>query len=665
MAKSFVFGNGSLTVGLDLYGQVYDLYFPFVGLENHSGGKYVHKVGIWVDGNFHWLDDGSFEISFQFHEGVEITNKVFALNHELGIKLEIHTEVYNEKNILLREILVENLWDNKRDVKIFFNQQLEIYESYRGDTVLYQPDEHVILHYKGRRVFLANAYVDEDAKYFDEYSVGLFGIEGKEGTFMDAEDGKLEKNAIEHGLSDSVISVQFELAPKETKTVYYWMTVAKFMTEVYELNSYVKSKTPRYLIGTTRDYWKAWVNKNSYDFKDLSAEHIALFKNSLKVIRIHTDNTGAIIASVDSDLLKYGRDTYSYVWPRDSALTSIALARTGYDDINKKVFEFFNDTITPDGYFMHKYRSDKSIGSSWHPWVYEGRRELPIQIDETALVVIAVWEDFKVSKDIEFVERIYNSLILKATEFLISMIDYSTGLVKPSYDLWEEKFGTGPFTMSTVFGSLKAAGSLAELFGKVDKRDQYFEAAEVVRKGILERLYIPETGTFRKYVLHKSLEDRTEIVKSDIIDSSALYGLFKFGVLDKNDEKIVSMQKAITDHLACDTRIKGIPRYQQDNYFKFSPTVEGNPWFITTLWYAQLLIAQAANLDELKACKTYLDWAVEHASSSGTLSEQIDAETGVQLSATPLTWSHAEYVITVLDYTEKFHFFEEQMNHGT
>ena len=39
---------------------------------------------------------------------------------------------------------------------------------------------------------------------------------------------------------------------------------------------------------------------------------------------------------------------------------------------------------------MHKYRPDKSLGSSWHPWVRNGKPELPIQEDETALVIYAL-----------------------------------------------------------------------------------------------------------------------------------------------------------------------------------------------------------------------------------------------------------------------------------
>ena len=41
MAKAFVLGNGSMMIGLGRDGLVYDLYYPYVGLENHTAGGNV------------------------------------------------------------------------------------------------------------------------------------------------------------------------------------------------------------------------------------------------------------------------------------------------------------------------------------------------------------------------------------------------------------------------------------------------------------------------------------------------------------------------------------------------------------------------------------------------------------------------------------------------
>jgi len=73
--------------------------------------------------------------------------------------------------------------------------------------------------------------------------------------------------------------------------------------------------------------------------------------------------------------------------------------------------------------------------------VHNGKPELAIQEDETALVLVALWNYYNYSSDLEFIESIYNSIIAKAADFMCSYRDVSTGLPKPSYDLWEQKFG--------------------------------------------------------------------------------------------------------------------------------------------------------------------------------------------------------------------------------
>jgi GH15 family glucan-1,4-alpha-glucosidase len=209
---------------------------------------------------------------------------------------------------------------------------------------------------------------------------------------------------------------------QESQMMYYWIAAAKSLKEALEINNYVIEKEPYYLVETTQDYWNAWVHTKKFNFQGLSPEIISLFNKSLLMIRSHVDNRGAIIASSDSDMLKSGRDTYSYMWPRDGALTAYALDKAGYYYVTQRFYTFCRNVITDDGYFMHKYRSDESLGSSWHPWVHHGRFELPIQEDETALVLRSLWNYYDLSKNLEFVEDLYNPLIKKAADFLASTI---------------------------------------------------------------------------------------------------------------------------------------------------------------------------------------------------------------------------------------------------
>ena len=65
-------GNGSLTVGLNESGLVHDFYYPYVGLDNLTTSRSLpHKIGVWVDGAFSWIDDGTWDIQTNFELAAE------------------------------------------------------------------------------------------------------------------------------------------------------------------------------------------------------------------------------------------------------------------------------------------------------------------------------------------------------------------------------------------------------------------------------------------------------------------------------------------------------------------------------------------------------------------------------------------------------------------
>ena len=75
---------------------------------------------------------------------------------------------------------------------------------------------------------------------------------------------------------------------------------------------------------------------------------------------------------------------------------------------------------------------------------------------------------------------------------------------------------------------------------------------------------------------------------------------------------------------------------------------------ITTLWVARYYIEKAETKKDLEYAMNLLEWTCSHATKSGVLSEQMHPNTREQLSTAPLVWSHAEFVLTVLAYIEKY-----------
>jgi glucoamylase len=646
MPRSLILGNGNILVGLDAFGQVRDFYFPYVWLENHVGGRYVHRLGVWADDRLHWFNDGSWDISITCKEDTFL-GELKAVNKDIGVSVVCNDIVYNEKNIFVRKVSVTNVRDQRRQIKFFFNHEFEIYESHKGDTAYFDPIHYSIVHYKGRRVFLVNARAD--GVPFDDYSVGVFNIEGKEGTHKDAEDGMLSKNSIEHGPTDSVIGVTLTLDARAEQTIYYWMAAAESVREAQDLNDYVLKKGPDHLIKTTTDFWHAWVNKYNFSFYGLSDAVVSLFRRSLFYLRAHADNHGAIIASSDSDMFQGGKDTYGYMWPRDASYGAMALGKSGDPNVAQRFFEFCNEEITDEGYLMHKYRPDKSLGSSWHPWIQNGKIQLPIQEDETALVIIALWQHYELTHDIEFIESIYNGFIERAANFLMGYRDFRTGLPKPSYDLWEERLGIHTFTAAAVYGGLIAAARFADVLGKTRVGYNYRHTAQEIKESILRHTWDPIEGMFYRMV---KIEEG-KVIPDMTLDVSSVYGIFSFGVLDPYDEKLSRAFAKVEKDLAINTRIGGLARYKGDHYYQVDGNTPGNPWFIPVLWVSDYYVAIAKREKDLAIVKKQLDWVANHALKSGVLGEQMDPHTGAPVSAAPLSWSHAQFVITVINYLNK------------
>jgi glucoamylase len=225
------------------------------------------------------------------------------------------------------------------------------------------------------------------------------------------------------------------------------MAAGKDYAEVSRSHRMIRGHGPEHFIRRTSNYWKAWVNKEEFDLSPLPTAIAELFRRSLLVLRTNIDAGGAIIAANDSDIRRFARDSYSYMWPRDGALTAHALDSCGYLGISRRFFDFCLEIMGKGkesvGYFLHKYNPDRSLGSSWHPWVGDGERRLPRQEDSTGLVLWALWGHFDRFRDIEFAVNQYENLVIRCGDFIASYRNPTTGLPLPSYDLWEEEWG-GP-----------------------------------------------------------------------------------------------------------------------------------------------------------------------------------------------------------------------------
>lgn len=644
MARPIVLSNGELHVGINNFGLVHDFYFPYVGLENHAAGKQLrHHVGVWVDGQISWLDNNSddWHTSFSYpHRG--LVGRVTAVNESLGIILEFDDTVDSGMNAFLRNIHVVNTREYAREVRLFMHQAFVIGDSRSNtDTAQYLPDSDAILHYRGRRIFVVSG--SYRGKPFDQHTVGLFGIEGKEGTFRDAEDGELSMGNVEHGRVDSTIRFTLQLPPHESARVHYWIAAGTTMREALHINKVIQRDGVDHYMHSTLHWWHTWLEPANQVLDRLEERYRESFIHSLMIIKSQIDKRGAVIASTDSAMLNYWRDAYAYCWPRDGAYVLWPLIRLGYTEEPLRFFEFCRRVMHPNGYLMHKFRADGALGSSWHTYVHDdGVVAPPIQEDETALVLFVFAQYYGMHKDTKLIDNFYDEMIKPMANFLAEFVDDKTGLPKPSYDLWEEVFLTTTYTTAVTYAALLAAGDLAEAAEDPDSAVAWRAAADDIYEAAHKHLYNKERQSFYKGVL---VHEDGSITYDDRIDSSSVFGAFMFGLFPIREHELQAALQSLLAAFPTHENAYGLPRYENDNYLRTDNSVPGNWWFIASLWLAQYCVETG----DTDMAHKILEWVNSYALPTGIMSEQVNPISHELLSVAPLTWSHAEYVATLLD----------------
>ncbi len=641
MARPIVLSNGELHVGINMYGLVHDFYYPYVGHENHTIGKGLrHRIGVWIDGHLSWLDGGEWQISFEYPHDALIGH-IVAHNTGLQVSLEFDDAVDSDISAFMRSIHVINHADHAREMRLFTHQAFVIGDS-RGntDTAVYMPDSDAVMHYRGRRVFIISGETD-DGK-FDQYSVGLFGIEGREGTWRDAEDGELSMCNVEHGRVDSILRFRLNVGAHDSTRVRYWIAAGTSLREALYVHRKLGEEGVSRRLASTAQWWHKWLEPTLAAARKLPHERQRLFIVSAMILRANMDKRGGIIASTDSAALNYDRDAYAYSWPRDGAYVLWPLIRLGYKDEVLRFFDFCRRGMHPKGYLQHKYRADGALGSSWHPYLHrDGSVAPPIQEDETALVLFIFAQYYHMHPDDSLLNEYYKSFVKPMAEFMAGYVDPTTHLPKPSYDLWEEVYQTTTYTTAVTHAALLAAADLAEQADDQDAAVAWRAVADDMHQAASKLLFNAERQAFIK---GRHIVDG-QMVADTTIDMSSIFGSFMYGLFSADSHEVRSSMSTALEQFNQATTI-GLPRYENDNYRRESGEAVSNYWHIATLWHAQYLL-ETGHIDE---AVRIIEWVEAHAYPSGVLSEQIYPSTGLSAPIAPLAWSHAEYMTTLLDF---------------
>ncbi|HTT35802.1 MAG TPA: glycoside hydrolase family 15 protein [Thermoplasmata archaeon] len=603
-------GNGRVLLTVNESGEWNDLFYPYPGEFQHLRES---RLGLFEPGpnRFSWLRPGNGFEGRAAPFGVENAPASEWTGH--GLRIVVEDRVHPNHDLIIRTIRLRSETD--RALRLFAYCSLRIAESMYQETAYVDTVREALIHYK--RGFHFAFFSDP---VFSHAVCGEHTLKGLQGTYVDAEDGRLDGRSVAHGAADSVIEWDLALAATEETTVRLFTALGTSRSAVHQVRDYVRTGGASRFEREASAFWQTWASRRLPRLPATLTDRVReLYRSSVLVMRHATGSNGSIIASPDTRSLVVGGDTYNYCWWRDGGYVAKAMDEAGLYENAQRFFEFARACQLPDGSFFHRHFPDGELGSTWHPPPF-------LQIDQTGTVLSALWHHFKRGSDPDVLLDFW-PMVKAAANFLADFREPSTGLPRPSFDLWEERLGIHAYSAAAVAHGLERAGRIAVELGKDATR--WRAAAREVREATVDRLWDPSLDRFVR-----SVEPR-----DDRIDASVLLAV-KLGLLAPDDPRARRTVETIERRLWADP-VGGVARFENDEYHGHE-----NPWIISTLWLAECRLL----LGDSPRCRELIEWVAAHATPTNLLPEQIDRKTGEPRSATPLTWSHSTFVDVVHKY---------------
>jgi GH15 family glucan-1,4-alpha-glucosidase len=644
-----VLGNGSLFLGFDPEARTREMFWPVVGLANHVGEGADNACLVWYDGTFHQVGGDSWYTQGKYGKGMRFD---WLLRHRrlpLSVRMCDCVAPYNP--LWVREVRLECRTTGK--LGLYFRQHYHLGENPTGECGFFDARAGRLYHYKGP-CWVAIAVILDDTLEAENSRCTTHAAVAKMrdgGVRLVPETGGISGKSMDHGLIESIYKVRCEGHRGATlntlKATYFMAFGATKRDADLALDKGLESGFK----GICRRSAKYWGGRLGCDSSG------SFYTTSIKLVATHCDRGGGILASCDTDIMGDYRDHYSYVWPRDAAMCASSMIKAGLPQYAKRYLAFSAQTLSQGGFFWQRYRPDGTRGSGWHsPDLPFG--ELPIQEDQVALAVLTALEYLDNTQDLDFINEIYPRFVKKAAGFIQEYRTQGGCLVKPSFDLWEERRGIFSFTQAVSAAALMASARIAWLLHERDYA-AFCEASSELLHGLYSDLSDDRLGFSRGLVMPASCPDWTEdaslfmvpVLLSKIeglcnkVPGSSAVERTKC-LLKHFRPRSITTWKRLEKALMVKTgpEPNGIARYAGDWYWRpeGSHDLSGNPWFVTTAWY--LISGYLLNLLGKEDIVAWLAWFRKNSLGPGILPEQVDGLTGAPLSVAPLAWSHSAYI---------------------
>jgi glucoamylase len=604
-----VIGNNRMLAAIGKHGELRYLFWPTIDYPQHVLGS---LPGLFYSSKgrtgFGWLTDSAWEKKQAYVDDTNVV-RTFFRHENPRLDITITDAVLPDSDALVRQFVIQNMDAEDAFLRVFYYNDLALSESPIDDSAYYLSDRDAIIHYKRNFYFVYGGTLPSSG-----HQCGVHGEYSD--SFADVYDFKLSGGSLTlyDGTRDVNSCLSWDignLKTNESRTLAVIMAMGAKENEALETLKKCRGEPLETQIGKTGGFWKKWLEAFTLEVgQDQMAQMIRRSLLTLKLLA--SEAHGGIIAAPCME------PEYRFCWPRDATYVAYAFDRCGYNEEAKRFYKWCTKAQEPEGGLYQRYYIGARLkGPCWSS-----------QIDEIATVLWGMGKHFELTNDRRFVRSNWNC-ISKAAEFLCKQVSTADGLVE-TVGLWEERFGSHTYSNAAIYGGLKQAAVLAGAIRQNDFSAEWDEAAARLKESLLNLAWDANMNRFIK----------TVAPRNENLDTSLLSLTYPFEVLPADDDRI---KKTAADLEASFTfRVGGLGRYPSDQYYA------GNPWVLTTLWLA-LYYEQ---LGDLAKAEQLITWALNHATELGLLPEQVDKQTGAPVSAIPLAWSHAFFVLAALDLKE-------------
>jgi glucoamylase len=419
-------------------------------------------------------------------------------------------------------------------------------------------------------------------------------------------------------------------------------------------------------------YHQQWQNYlNDLNKPQASQDEIRLYERSLVVLKTHEDklNPGAFIASLSKpwgeqslEDPQYASGGYHLIWPRDLYHIASAMMLAGDQDAAMRALNFLRKIQYKDGVWEYGARKIPRKGAfPQNTWTDRRDYWSGFQLDQTAYPVHLFYRLWLAHPQPDRFKSEYEVMVRSALDFIVNHGPWS------AQERWEENFGISP-------SSFAAAAAALQMGYEVFKDSRYFRTANQWLHKPGDNIHtwtFTESGIFGngKYYLRvvgcdgmtgqwnpnantmcHVANSSKHVNQKEFLDQGFLQ-LGILGLVPADDARMLNSLNILNQHIRVKTpKGDGWYRYSHDAY---GEDQKGRLWPLLSSEHARFAIerSKVGNISQAEKDATLHDVIrsyVAFANKGLMLPEQVFEHSGEGTgAATPLAWSHAEYLKTL------------------